>query len=55
MIFFRLDQRGASFETPATRALQDEDGFAMPSGKSLILRSACKARLKGRKGGFAAK
>jgi len=33
-----LDQRLASFETPASRVPQDEEGFYVPSTNHFILR-----------------
>jgi len=43
-----LKQRGASFETAASRPPQDEGFFLIMSNTCLILRSAEKARLEGR-------
>jgi hypothetical protein len=55
MMFYELDNRRASFETPAARAPQD-DGFSYCHPQFLvILRSARWARLEGRMGDFAAK
>src|SRR5271170_1905854 len=57
----RADARGerlaadgfASFETPALRAPQDDDGLVWSLRKIVILRSAPRARLEGRTVGYA--
>jgi hypothetical protein len=40
--------RRASFDTAASRLPQDEDRLVIPARKTLILRSAHRARLEGR-------